>query len=263
MRMAKILNTILCALIIFMLCFVWVVYCLKDTTIALALSLIVSASSGYLIWRAQTKRENSKKIKLAKRTKIATLGNYFRFGADNATLFEDMLRYYRFEVTRVDYDNLIVEKNGTKSFVAIRFGKDTLSQDELTVAVVDAKRAECSKLYVFANKVDKTAQNTANAYLHTISVDIANTYALFEQCDKLPALAQQKPARKSSFVAKYAFNKRRFGWYFAGSLFMLVISVISYFPWYTLSWATVNMGLAIYSLLNKRYNVEPTRVTLD
>ena len=261
--MAKILNTILCALIIFLLCFVWIVYCLKDNTIALVLSLIVSVASAYLIWRAQTTHANRKKLKLAERKKIAALGQHLRFGKDNSTLFGEMLRYYRFEVTPVDYDNLTVTKNGVKSYVAIRFLRDTLSLDELISAVVAAKRAECNKLYVFANKFDKTALTVADQELHTVSVDIANTYALFEQCDKLPALPQQKPASKPSFVAKYAFNKKRFGWYFASSLFMLVISVISYFPWYTLSWATVNLALALYSLLNKRYNTEPTRVTLD
>ena len=261
--MSKILNTILCALIIFLLCFVWIVYCLHDRTIALALSLIVVLAASYLIWRAQTERENHKKLKLSERKKIAAFGGYLRFGADNAALFAEMLRYYRFEVTGVDYDNLLVKKNGIQSYVAIRFGKDTLSQDELFGAVVAAKRRECSKLYVFANKVDKTTLTIANAHLHTVSVDIANTYALFEQCDKLPVIEEKKQVRKSTIVAKYAFNKRRFGWYFANSLFMIAISVISYFPWYTLSWATVSLGLALYSLLNKRYNTEPTRVTLD
>lgn len=260
--MAKILNTVLCTLIIFLLSFLWIVYCLKDSTIALALSLTVAVASGYLIWRAQTERENHKKIKLAERKKLTSFSEYLRFGADNEALFSDMLRYYRFEVARVDYDNLTVTKNGTKSYVAIRFGKDTLSSDELFSSVVAAKRANCSKLYVFTNKVDKATLMVAEAQLHTVAVDIANTYALFEQCDKLPTMSP-KQVKKSSFVAKYAFNRRRFGWYFMSSLFMLVISVISYFPWYTLSWATVSMALALYSLLNKRYNTEPTRVSLE
>ena len=260
--MAKILNTILCALIIFALCFLWIVYCLKDSTVALALSLIVALASSYLIWKAQTERANVKKIKLAQRKKIAELGQYLRFGADNAALFTEMLRYYRFEVTRVDYDNLVVTKNGVKSYVAIRFGRDCASQEEVVGAVVAAKRAECSKLYIFANKVDKTMLSDADVELHTVSVDIANTYVLLEQCDKLPATSQ-KATKKSSFVAKYAFCRGRFGWYLASSLFMLVIAAVSYFPWYLLSWATVSFGLALYSLLNRRYNTEPTSVTLD
>ena len=261
--MSKILNTILCTLIIFFLSFLWVVYSLKDKTVALILSLVVALASCYLIERAQTERENHKRLKLNERKKIAEFKEHLRFGADNAALFADMLRYYRFEVTRVDYDNLTVTKNETKSYVAIRFAKDTLSSDELVAAVIAAKRAECSKLYVFANKIDNTTLSVAEPHLHTVAIDVANTYALFERCDKLPSVSPKKTVKKSSFVAKYAFNRRRFGWYFASSLFMLIIAVVSYIPWYMLGWATVSLGLALYSLLNRRYNTEPTSVTLD
>ena len=261
--MAKILNCILSTIAIFLLFFTWVYYCLKDSAIAFWLSLVVALASAYLIWRFQTERDNGKKIKLAKRKSIAALSEYLRFGENNAELFADMLRYYRFDVEKVDFDNLIVVKNNVKSYVATRFVQDSLDKVELCKAVIAAKRTRCEKLYVFANKVDKALLDSANAHIHTVSVDVANTYALLEQCDKLPAISEIKPSKKPLIIAKYALNRRRFGWYFTASLFMLAISVISYIPWYTLSWATINLGLALYSLLNKRFNVPPTNVTLD
>ena len=263
MHMAKILNCILCTIAIFLLGFIWVYYCLRNSTLALALSLIVAIASAYLIWRFQTERENGKKIKLAKRKSIAALSEYLRFGENNAELFADMLRYYRFEVEKVDFDNLIVVKNNVKSYVAMRFVQDSVDKIEMCKTVIDAKRAQCQKLYVFANKVDKHLVEVANARIHTVTVDVANVYALLEQCDKLPQLNEIKPSKKPLIIAKYAFNRRRFGWYFTASLFTLALAVISFIPWYMLSWATVNLGLALYSLLNKRYNVTPTNVTLD
>lgn len=262
-NMAKILNCILCTIAVFLLALTWIYYCLRDSALALWLSLVVATCSGYLVWRVLSNWEKGKKIKSAKRKSISALSEYLRFGEDNATLFADMLRYYRFEVTKVDFDNIIVEKGSIKSYVAVRFTQDNLGKDELCKTVVNAKRADCSKLYVFTNKADKSLVDSANAHIRTVTVDIANTYALLEQCDKLPALKQIKPSKRPFIIAKYAFNKRRFGWYFTASLFMLAISVVSFIPWYTLSWATINLGLALYSLLNKRYNVTPTNVTLD
>ena len=261
--MAKVLNCILCAIAAFLLSFIWVYYCLRNSTLALWLSVIVAIAMAYVVWRFLTERENGKKRKLAKRKSIAALSEYLRFCENNCKLFAEMLRYYRFDVTEVNFDDLIVVKNNVKSYVATRFVQDSLVKDELVHAVLAAKRAGCHKLYVFTNKADKALVDTANTHIHTVTVDIANTYALLEQCDKLPALKEIKPSRKPFLVAKYALNKRRFGWYFTASLFMTALSVISFIPWYMLSWATINFGLALYSLLNRRFNVAPTNITLD
>ena len=263
MRMAKILNCILCTIAIFLLSLTWVYYCLRDSTLALWLALVVALAACYIIWRAQSRWEKGKKIKLAKKKQIAALTEYLRFGENNAELFADMLRYYRFEVKKANDDDLVVMKNGITSYVATRFVQDSLSKEEIAKAVIAAKRAKCSKLYVFANKADKSLVDAANARIHTVTVDVANTYALLEQCDKLPALKEIKPSKKPLIIAKYALNRRRFGWYFTSSLFLIALSVISFIPWYMLTWATINFGLALYSLLNRRFNVPPTNVTLD
>ena len=261
--MAKILNSFLCAFAVFFICFAWIYYSLKDDILALTLSLIVAFCTLYLIWKALSRIDLGKKIKLAQKNAVSSLVNFLRFGEDNAAIFEDMLRYYRFEVERHGYDSLIATKNGQKSYVAINFHHDNLSKDELREAVISAKRAACARLYIFTVKADTTSVSTANGHINTTVIDAQNTYALFDQCDKLPALPPQKTTKKATFVARYAFNRRRFGWYFTSSLFMLLISFVSYFPWYTLGWATVFFALSVYSLVNKRFNFAPTRVKLD
>ena len=261
--MAKILNSFLCAFAVYFLSFAWIYYSLKDDILALALSAIVALCSWYLIWKAQSGIDSGKKIKLAQKNAVSSFVNFLRFGLDNAELFEDMLHYYRFEVEKINYDSLIATKNGQKSYVAINFQHDSLSKDALREAVVSAKRAACQRLYIFTVKADATSVATANGQIRTVIIDAQNTYALFEQCDKLPAIPPQKAPKKAAFVASFAFNKRRFGWYFGSSLFMLLISLISYFPWYTLAWATVFLVLSVYCLVNKRFNAQPTRVSLD
>ena len=261
--MAKILNSFLCAFAIFFLCFAWIYYSLKDDVLALSLAAIVAICACYLIWKAQSRIDLGKKTKLAEKNALTSFVNFLRFGADNAAIFVEMLRYYRFEVVKKDYDSLIVTKNGRVSFVAISFAHDGLTKDELRDAVISAKRANCAALYIFTAKADTPLVSLANGQIPTVVVDAQNTYALFEQCDKLPAVGKQISPKKVVFVARYAFNRRRFGWYFGSSLFMLLTSFIAYFPWYALGWATVFFVLAVYSLVNRRFNAQPTRVTLD
>ena len=261
--MAKILNSFLCAFGIFLICFAWVYYSLKDDTLAFALAAIVALCSAYLIWMALERIDTGKQIKTAKKKALTGFINFMRFGADNATIFENMLRYYRFDIVKKEFDSLIITKNGQNSYVSINFLHDSISRDELREAVVSAKRANCHNLYIFTTKVDATSAASADAHINTIFVDADNTYALFEQCDKLPTIPKQSAPKKVTFLAQYAFNRRRFGWYFTSSLFMLLISLISYFPWYTLAWSTIFFALAVYSLVNKRYNYVKTVVTLD
>lgn len=263
MDMAKFLNTLFGCLTIFLLCFLWIVYCTKNSALSFGLSLIVTLCAGYIIFRAQTSLNNRKRIKRDEAKKIAALAEHLRYGADNGALFENMLRYYRFEIIQRDGDELTVSKNGTKSFVALRFAADSITREELAKTVVAAKRADCRKLYLFAHKLDKSLLTSASEHLPIAFADVANVYALLVQSDKLPEISCKKRHPMSHFMPKIAFNRRRFGWYIAMTLFMLAISVVSYIKWYTLAWATVSLTLAIYCLVNRRYNYTPTSVTLD
>ncbi|MCM1533982.1 MAG: hypothetical protein NC099_04945 [Corallococcus sp.] len=260
--MAKILNNLLCTLMIFALAFLWVYFSIKNVLWALALAAITALSSSYILWRAASKREKIKNAKLRDKKAAESFAEFLRFNADNAELFSDMMRFYGFTVEKYDYDNLVAEKDGEKCFAAICFEADNLSKDRLRHAILNAKRQNADKLYIFAPKADTALQKLSDGHVATTFVDAANAYELFDQCGKLPTFVSKRKT-KNSFVAEYAFNKRRFGWYFASSLFMLIISTVSFFPWYTLSWSTVMLGLALYSLLNKRFNPVKTAVTLS
>lgn len=260
--MAKVLNSLLSTIMIFLLTFTWAYYCIKNVTWALALLAIVSVCACYLLWKSLSKWDDGKRLKKQQKKAISDFAEYLKFGEDNASLFEDMLKYYGFEVFKTDYDSLDAVKNGVKSYAVIHFEQDALSKDALRNAVVDAKRRKAEKLYVFTCKADQPLQTLANAHIPTSFIDAKNTYQLFEQCDKLPAV-KIKSRAKSSFVAKYALCKQRFGWYLGSCLFLTAVSIVSYFPWYTLAWATVMFALALYSLLNKKYNIIETRVKLD
>ncbi len=242
-----------------MLCFVWIVYCTKLAELSAALSAIVTAASAYLIYKLQCGAQRLHSGKKSDAKQIAALGQYLRYG-DNTELVCEMLRYFGFEVLQADPDDITVQKRGAKSLVALRFACDCADGGVWANAVVKAKRIGCEKLYMFAQKSQNAPSPVCG--IQTTFVDVANVYALLCQCDKLPALPAPEKHR-TSLLPQVAFCRKRFGWYLAAALFMLAISAVSFVKWYTLLWATVNMVLALYSLLNRRYNVRPTAVTLD
>ena len=260
--MPKILNTLLCSIMIFLLAFMWAYVAIKDVSWSIVCAAILTAAFTYVIWRIADKWDSGKKIKQKRKKDVADLAEHLKFGEDNAQLFAELFRFYGFETDKTDYDSFVATKDGQKNYVAVCFEQDMLSRDRLRECVVTAKRIKADKLYIFANKIGTSEQRTAESYINTAFIDGNNAYELLEQCDKLPTITRRKP-KKTSLIAKYALCRQRFGWYFASCIFMIIISVFSFFPWYTLAWATVMFVLAVYSLFNKRYNTKKTQVSLD
>lgn len=259
--MSKVLNTLLCALIAFLLCFLWIVYSLKDVQTAALLATIVALCCGYLVYRAEKVRFRRQNLKRNKVKQTQRLKETLRYGTDNAALFEQMLLYYRFAVNKIDRDSLVAQKNGQSSYVALCFEGESVSQTELVHAAVAALRHSCDRLLIFGCKADNALLKNAAKHINVQFVDIANTHELLEKASKLPPLVQK--THPMSPILPNMFCRKRFGLYFATSLFMLAMAVVSFLPWYALAWATVNFGLALYSLLNKRFNSQPTQITLD
>ncbi len=259
--MPKILNSILCTVMIFLLTFSWTAYCLREVKLALILAAVVALCGCYLIIMLLSQREDKKQTKQKEKKTVNSFGTFLQFNADNAALFSEMFRFYRYEVEPVDFDNVVLSKDN-RCFAAICFQESAVTLAQIQKAVVSAKRNGCNKLIVFGNKMDNALQTVANTQLPTKFVDLANTYALFEKAEKLPQFENGKTV-KQHIIPQFAFNKKRFGWYFGGALFMLLTSFVSLLKIYLLVWSTVLFGLAMYSLCNKRYNKIPTDVTLE
>jgi len=247
---------------IFALSFLWIYYCLKSATLALVLGAVLAICSAYLIYRIQSKAGKVKSAKLQNKKAALDLHDFLKFNGDNSAVFSELYRYYGYQTEILDYDNFFAVKDDTSTYVSLCYTSDSLTSAETQKAIVEAKRRKADKLCIYCAKADAQLRKTAEAHFNVIFVDISNAYRLLEQSGKLPTLPKAARA-KNSFAAKYAFNRKRFWWYLGSSIFMTLISVVAYFPYYTLSWATVMLILALYSLFNTRYNAKQTDVKLD
>lgn len=259
--MNKVINTILSALLALFLAFAWARYLTHDNAASVLAAVAIAAATAYicayLTDRKQTKTQKTKQSK----KKSDTLTDRLMFEADNAALFAPMLTYYGYAVTTSSNDYIVANKNDTNYYVAINFVADKLSVADLAASIVAAKRADCDKLIVFCSKVSPNVNAAADKFDYKV-FNAEQTLQLFVTADKLPQLSE-KPPRRNGIVASYALSKGRFGWYFGGAIWMVAISFLSYFKVYSLLWATALFALAMYSLLNRRYNLPTTQNLLD
>lgn len=260
--MPKILNNLICSAMIFALSFLWIYFCLKSVAWAVTLGLTLALCSAYLIYRAQTKAGQLRSVKQQNKKAVNGLYEYLKYNENNAELFAELYRYYGYETETIDGDEFAASKDGQTAYVTTLFYKNNVSDEDLCRLVLRAKRRKADKLKVFANKVDSAALANAKRHFDVETVDVNNAYELLKAADKLPVVPDVKPIKRS-FVASYAFNRKRFAWYFASSVFTALISLIAYFPYYLLAWSTALLGLALYSMFNTRYNVKHTCVKLD
>lgn len=259
--MARILNTILCTAMAFFLTFAWAVYVLKDSLYATVAAVTVAVCVCLLVYNVLCKWDKHKDKKKNKKRQLADLFAFLQFNDDNATLFSSLLTFYGMTTEKIDYDSLFATGK-EKHFVALCFQRENLSADQLQQAVVQAKRNNCKHLILFCNRWERTSQTVAENFIDVKFFDINSTFTLFAQAEKLPSLPHVKGVAVM-YLPQIAFSKKRFVWYFFGALFTLLLSAISFFKLYLLLWATALFALAMYSLLNKRYNKLPTEIKLE
>lgn len=259
--MARVLNVFLCTIMTFLLAFAWVTYCLKNTKIALLLSAIIAICCCYLFWMLSKRTERKRIAQSARKKTLQDFFLFLKYNENNADTFAAAMKYYGYDVQTKDFDNVVLQKQN-KTLVSFCFETEKLSEDRMRRAVIKAKREKCEKLLIFGNKADNALIEIASQHVSTRFVDLANCYGLLERAEKLPRFPSVKKTERK-IVAAVAFNKKRFGWYLGGAVFTLATAAVSPLKIYLLTWASALFVLAVYSLLNKKYNSTPTDVTLD
>ena len=260
--MAKFLDVLLSSIGIFFVTFCWSYYLLRDGKSALWCAFIVGVCASYIVYKIVCRSFEKSSAKQNNKKKIASFTSYLCFCENIGNVCAELLKYYTFDIKKVQNDGIVATKSGFSYYVALLFDNDFVSVADTRRCVRKAKGAKADKLLVFCIGVKPTESQLANGEMSAKFVDVATLYTLFEQADKLPAL-DKTAVKKSAYFAQFAFSKKRFGGYFASGMFLLVTSALTFFPLYSIVWGTALLGLALYSLLNKKYNVVESVATLE
>ena len=260
--MARFLDVFLSSIAIFFVTFCWVYYILRDATTALILALFVALCASYIVYRIVCTTHKKQQLTKSKKSHLASFTNYLCFCENVGDVFAQLLKYYTFDVQNAQNDGIVATKNGQKNYVALLFDNDVVTTSELRKAVKTAKQHQANKLIVFCIGYKPTDAQMANSQLPTKFVDKQSAFVLFEQADMLPP-PTDTTVKKSAYFAQYAFCKKRFGGYFASGMFLLITSALTFFQLYSIVWGTALVAVALYSLLNKKYNVTQNVATLE
>lgn len=253
--MKKIISTLICATAAFVLSLGWIRRITKQNDVSLFCASIIAVCFAVLIYYATIQSQNNKRKADKAIKQTAQFVTALEFGTNNADYFAEIFRYFGYKTKTVDFDNLIIEKNQEKSFVHLCY-LPSVPKNNLIGAVVAAKRNDCKKLYVFGQAASFEDVKTCDGQLPTTFIGCDEAYYLAKTSDKL--ILSEVKQKKPKIIARYAFNKKRFGWYLTGALYLGATSLLSFMPIYTLIWATALFGVSLFCLFNKRFNVAKT-----
>ncbi len=241
--MNRFFNTFLTSILVFALTFSWLNYCTKSKILSALLALSTATAICTLMYL--TGKNKAQKQLTTKRERVAlhTFDDFLVWNGNNAELFADLLAFCNYNTSILPNGYLLLQQNNKKYLATTCFvATETLSPSVLQNAVATAKQVNATKILLFTNR-DLPVQVPFEMQTYNLQ----QTYALFCACGKLPAVKNcTQPAKR--FALSSVFNKKLFGKYAVGSLFLAVFSMFSFFPFYTLVWSSILFALALLSL---------------
>ena len=258
--MSKFLDIFLLSLTSQCLSFCWVRYVTHNNTISFWLSLVMALSVAYILYYYTTLAKAKHRKKVTKK-QLENLFATLNYCEDLSSIFAPMLSYFHYQVVKIDYDHLLATRDNKVHFVVLSFDSKSLSASQMRSAIIAAKRKKATDLLIFSYSTTGSILANANHHLPTKIVDILGTYNLLKQSGNMPLTTQVK-AFNAPIIAQIALTKKRAKLWTASSIGAILLSFVSYIDWWLLSWATIFALLAIYCLVNKKYNNTTTIPTI-
>ncbi len=250
--MNRFLDIFILSVTTFALSFCWIRYATHNNAIALWLSLVVTISLAYILHYCTDARKNKQRKKIGKK-QLESLFFTLNYCEDLSKIFAPMLQFFHYQTTTIDCEHLVATRDDKRIFVVLQFDGKILSPAVARSIVIGAKRQKATGILLFCNSANGAVLSNMRQHLDTVLVDILGTYKLLKQADKLP-LIQQVKKFNTPFIAQIALSKKRAKWWAISSCSAILLSFVSYVDWWLLSWATIFALLAVYCLVNKKYN---------
>lgn len=251
--MAKFLNLFFIAVTSFFLCFCWLAYYNQPLWVRYLLGLLFSIMLFFLLLVLQKKanlfpNKKSKKNLKAQKYALALLTDY--------DIFIDVFKQQGYQIEKVS-DNSYCLLGDKKTLINFVFRLNNLGTQDLINAFKQAKKIRADKIVIFCISVDSSMwQFQSNFPLPVFILDFDASIRVLANNGK--SIKPYYGTKKGKFFDKnffyFAFAKNRSKHYFAISVFLLLMAIVSYYPIYNIIVATVCFGLGIYSLVNKRFN---------
>jgi hypothetical protein len=252
--MPKVMNTILITIFVFFATFCWVYYLTKLQNTALIGATILAFASACLCATKRLPKKTANK-KIAKQ-----LALQFALYGDNGVI-ADLYQYVGYKVAQSG-NAVIATKNHQKCWVQIDFELKNTTCSKVVQACKVAKNNGCNRVDLWCNGVEGEVAKYVDSLPVKLQIFDANkTFALLDKYQKLPQLKIEKVV-KNTPVLQYAFNKKRAKSYLTSSVFAFALSFLSFWPLYSLVWASLFALASLYSQFNKKFNLKDENIQL-
>lgn len=260
--MAKILNTFFISLTFALGCFCWVYYITKQSQLAIIAGITIAALTVAISLKLSKRTKKHKKIS---RKTYSDFALYLCTHSEADALIDKLLAYLNYTVEQaIDDNTLLTNKEGKRILVAKQLTVAPVNADSILGFVKTARKHGITNVTLLCTQVDAKSFATVKA-VNDVAVSIVNCEQLYDtlqKCEMLPQIVKAKYALSDNALLCYAFNRARARYYLTSAFFLLVMSLVAFFPLYFLIWATILMAAAIYSRFNRRFNVAVARLPL-
>ena len=160
--MAKFFDVFLSSIGIFFVAFCWSYYILRDAKTSLLCATIVAVCASYIVWQIVDKSYKKANNSKTHKARLAKLASYLCFCENLPSTIADLLKYYSFEVQKVQNEGIVANKGGVRFYVGLLLDHDFVTVAELRRVVRCTKREGASKLIVFCLGARGTEMQLAN-----------------------------------------------------------------------------------------------------
>lgn len=251
--MARFLNTLFLTLAAFALAFCWFYYYTKLVVVSCLCAFLISFAICLIIY-ALLKIKGKKYYKQAQKKNAEKLKNYLALSTDNKKLVLTLLRKNGYTASS-RLGGITAEKNAESYFVYLYL--ELVKPDEIVIsrAVRLCKKYRKDNLMIFSTTFSPHIQHIADKSGLSVKLfDIVDLYSMLEKEDLLPNFQNTRTIKKADKFLSLALCKERASVYLLACISLVFFSVISFYPIYTLVFATIQLFLAIFSKVNKKYN---------
>lgn len=253
--MAKLLNTVILTFLSFMATLCWVYYLTHLSQLSLTVSLLMAVAvlCAVLIYNKREKKP---------RKNIEAFRWQMILDSRYKSVY-DMLIYNGYNCMQPEENKIFASKNDVRYCFYMKFQLADLTADDV-VTVFRQIRGHADKLVIMTNNAHQSAYGTAktlSSLMPTTVTDCEQLHVLMQQSRCIPSEQLPKPPKKRPAL-NYAFNRKRFGAYASASVFIFATGWLTFFPIYSMIWASVLAVFALFSLFNKQFN-RPSPSPLD
>ncbi len=261
-----ILQSLLRAILIFSLTFIWVRYFIHALWLSILLSCLITMVLDIFIRFITKRRNNKSNMKIKEKEEAENMFLSLATSSNYMTFFLNLSKKENPNATKKK-NYIILENPENKTLFYPFMSANELSKDDIAKIIILANKEKAGKIVITCGEINKEAFSFSKSLnIPIILLDKFSTYNdLYKYYDIFPkiTLTYQK-SKKLAFkeMLAYSFNKSRTKGYFLSAIVLLISTFFIRMNIYYTIMASLLLIFALISFFNPYFNIKTSKIPL-